>query len=73
MSPMGRPPRKLSEWYKTSAVPFFASGLVFLIIGLATGEIVVFLIIGMALVVTGMGFGQRSRKSTNGEQEDSSE
>jgi membrane-bound ClpP family serine protease len=58
---------------RTAEILFSISGLVFIIVGIVSGEIGVFLPIGIALVVVSMGLWQRSRKPINNEQENSSE
>ena len=48
---------------KSPGTPFFAAGIMFLIIALATGKIVVFLPIGIALIIVGIGIIRRGQKS----------
>ncbi|GAI37526.1 unnamed protein product, partial [marine sediment metagenome] len=56
--------------YRTSAILFIISGIVFIIlgivtsiiVGIATSRIAIFLPIGIALLIVGMGIWQKSRK-----------
>jgi len=47
--------------YKTAAVLFSISGAVFIIVIVVSGEIGVFLPIGIALLIISIGFWQRSK------------
>ena len=58
--------------YRTAAILFAFSGLVFILVAAVSRKVGVFLPVGIGLIVLSMGFWQRSRMSTNGEGEDSS-
>jgi membrane-bound ClpP family serine protease len=70
---MNSKPSKNSKSYKTAAILFSISGLIFIIVGVVSGKIGIFLPIGIALVILSIGFWQRSRKLTNNEHKHSSE
>jgi len=57
---------KNSKSYKTAATLFAVSGLLFVTVSLISGKIGVFLPPGIALVIIGIAFWQRSKKLTNG-------
>ena len=63
---------KNSKSYKTAATLFSISGIVFIIVGVVSGKIGVYLPIGIALVIISMSFWQRSKKLKNNEHKDSS-
>ena len=48
---------------KRPGIPFFIAGVVFLVMAIATGDFSAFLTIGIALIVVGMLFQRRSKKS----------
>ncbi|MFC1983824.1 hypothetical protein ACFLVO_02270 [Chloroflexota bacterium] len=59
--------------YRTSALLFMISGIVFIILCIIPGRITVFLPIGIALLIIGMGIWQNSRKIKENEQGNSSD
>ena len=69
---MSSKPSKDSKSYKTAATLFSISGLIFIIVGVVSGKIGVFLPIGIALVIISLGFWQRGKELTNNEHKDSS-
>ena len=69
---MSNKPSKNPKSYKTAATLFSISGLIFIIIGVVSGKIGIFLPCGIALVIISIGFWQRSKKLTNNEHKDSS-
>jgi len=69
---MSSKPSKNAKSYKTAATLFSISGLVFIIVGVVSGKIGVFLPIGIALVIISMNFWQLSKKLKNNEHKDSS-
>lgn len=62
-----------SKPYRTAAVLFATSGIIFVILAGLARNVGVFMPIGIALVILSMGFWQRSRMPTGGEEGDSSE
>ena len=62
---MSSKPSKNSKSYKTAATLFSISGLIFIIVGVVSGKVGVFLPIGIALGILSIGFWQRSKKLTN--------
>ena len=60
---------KNSRSYRTAAILFSISGLLFIIVGVVSGKIGVFLPIGIALVVISVVFWQQSRKPTDNDEE----
>jgi len=63
---------KNSKSYKTAATLYLISGLIFIILGIVTGKIGIYLTIGIAMVVLSLNFWQRSQKPTNSEHKNSS-
>jgi membrane-bound ClpP family serine protease len=55
-------PSRDSKAYKTAAVLFAISGLLFIIVSVVSGKIGVFLPIGIALIIISIGFWRRSKK-----------
>ena len=63
---------KSSKSYKTAAILFSISGLLFIVAGIVstvTGGTPVFLVIGIALIIISLSFWQRSRKPTDNDEE----
>ena len=56
---------KDSKSYKTAAILFSISGFIFIILSVVSDKIGIFLPVGVALVIIGIGFWQRSRKLTD--------
>ena len=54
--------------YKTAATLFLISGLLFIIVAVVSGNIGVFLPVGIALAIISIGFWQRSKKLTDNPQ-----
>ena len=48
--------------YRTSAILFMISGIILISLGSVTGRIAIFLPIGIALLIIGIGIWQKSRK-----------
>jgi membrane-bound ClpP family serine protease len=59
--------------YRTSAILFLISGIVFICLSIIPDRIAIFLPIGIALLIIGMGIWQKSRKIKENEQGNSSE
>jgi len=59
--------------YRNSAILFWISGIIFIILVTVTGKIAIYLPIGIALFIVGMGIWQKSRKIKESEQGSSSE
>jgi len=62
---MSSEPSKNSKSYKTAAILFSISGLLFIIVTAISSNIV-FLPVGIALVIISIVFWQQSKKLTNG-------
>ena len=54
-----------SKSYKTAAKLFSISGIIFIVVGIISGKIGIYLPIGIALFIIGTIFWQRSQKPTN--------
>jgi uncharacterized membrane protein len=68
---MSKPARD-SKSYKTAAILFAISGLIFIVVGvinLVAGNAPIFLILGIAFVVISMVYRQQSRKMTDNTEE----
>ena len=59
---MGRESPQNSKSYKTAATLFLISGLIFIIVAIVSGKIGVFLPVGIALFIIGIGFWQHGKK-----------
>ena len=57
--------------YKTAAILFSISGLVFIIVGIVSGKIAIFLTIGIALIFTSIVFRQYGNKLDDNKDGDS--
>jgi len=60
-----------SKPYKTAATLFLISGLLFIIVGVVSGKIGIFLPVGIALIIVSVVFWQHSRKLTDNGRKDS--
>jgi len=69
---MSSKPSKNSKSYKTAATLFSISGFIFILVGIVSGKIGIFLPIGIALVIISIGFWQRSKKLSNNKRKNSS-
>jgi len=63
---MSSEPSKKLEAYKTAAILFSISGVIFIIEAAVSSKIGVFLPVGIALVIISIVFWQHSKKLTNG-------
>ena len=64
---------KDSKFNKTAALLFAISGIIFILVGIVSGKIGIFLPIGIALIIISIGLWQRNKKLTNNEYENSSD
>jgi len=62
---IGEPSKKLKA-YKTAAILFSISGVIFIIEAAVSSKIGVFLPVGIALVIISIAFWQQSKKLKNG-------
>ena len=58
-------PSKKSKLYKTAAMLFAISGFIFIAVTVSSGEVGLFLPVGIALVILGVSFWRLSRKLTD--------
>jgi len=63
---MSSEPSKNSKSYKTAAILFSISGLIFIIVAVVSSKIGVFLPLGIALVIISIVLWQQSKKLKNG-------
>jgi hypothetical protein len=61
-----------SKSYRTAAILFSISGLVFIIVGVVSSKIGIYLPIGIAFGILSIGFWQRRKKLIDKEQQNSS-
>jgi len=59
--------------YRTSTILFMVSGIIFIILGIVTSRVAIYLPIGIGLLIVGIAIWQKSRKIKENNSDNSSE